>query len=168
MAKLKPLRGAQMRDEAEKEYYYLENEIGRYDQMCHGIKNWSITISFALLATGFAQKVPSLFLLASLAALLFWKTEARWKRIQRIHGIRIRHLEKYLNGESEDYTGPQIARNITEQFMLYGSNYFSRTFRITLREFRVMTYANVQLPHNVIFLVGVILFILSKLNCINF
>jgi len=156
-----------MRDEAEKEYYYLESEIGRYDQICHSIKNWSITISFALLATGFTQQIPSLFLLASLAAALFWKTEARWKRIQRLHGVRINALEKYLNGESEVYTGPQIARNITVQFLQYGDNYLTRTRRITRREFRVMTYANVQLPHNVIFVFGIFMFLATKFDILK-
>lgn len=50
-----------LKEAAEKEYYHLENEIGRYDLMCHGIKNWSITVNFALLAAGFTQKTPTLF-----------------------------------------------------------------------------------------------------------
>lgn len=156
-----------LKETAEKEYYYLENEIGRYDLMCHGIKNWSITVNFAVLAAAFTQKVPELFLLSALAALIFWKTEARWKRIQRVHGVRIRAVEKYLNGELEEYKGPRIAENITSQFLQYGKTYWSRAWGVTKREFRTMAYGNVQLPHNMIFITGCTLFTLTWFDIIK-
>lgn len=156
-----------MRESAEKEYYYLQSEIARYDQLSHGIKNWSITIGFALLAAGFAQKSPPLFLLASLAAATFWKTEARWKRLQRLHGKRIQEVECFLVGKSSEYIGPRVTGSLKDQFADYGRKFFSRTFRITKREFKVMLYANVQLPHNMIVLLGLVLYGLTWFSIIR-
>ena len=45
---------------AEKEYYFLQSEIGRYDQISHGIKSWSTTVGFALVAAGFLTSQSAL------------------------------------------------------------------------------------------------------------
>ena len=155
------------KEAAEKEYYHLEGEIGRYDLMCHGIKNWSITVNFALLAAGFTEKTPALFLLSALAALVFWKTEARWKRIQLMHGVRIRAVEKFLNGGSSEYDGPKISESISGLFLQYGKGW-KRAWGVTKREFRTMAYGNVQLPHNMIFITGCALYVLTYFDIINF
>ena len=111
MAKKTVLHEANTWETAKEEYYFLQKEIGRYDDISHKIKNWSITVGFALIATAFYRSTPLLFLVSSIGAALFWVTEARWKRYQRIHIARIKKIEAFLVGESGHYVGPSINRS---------------------------------------------------------
>ena len=153
---------------ADKEYYFLQSEIGRYDSLTHGIKNWSITVGFALIAAAFAQKISGLFLLASITSLLFWMTEARWKRYQRLHRKRIEVVESFLNGSNATYDGPKINYNIANGISEYGDNSLVRLKNIVSQELKIMRYSNIRLPHNFVCLFSLILFALSYCGCITF
>jgi hypothetical protein len=88
--------GSKTREIAEKEYYFLEGEIGRFDQIGIGVKNWSITVSGAVMTAAFYKSAPVLLLISSISSLLFWITEARWKQYQHLHMERLRDVEAYL------------------------------------------------------------------------
>jgi hypothetical protein len=56
---------------AEKEYYWLEDQIDRFDDRSLKIKAWSITLSGVALGAAFNYNKPVLFLVAAISALLF-------------------------------------------------------------------------------------------------
>jgi len=141
------------RDEAEREYYFLQAEVGRFDELSHGIKNWSITVSFALIAAAFDRGKPELFVVASIAACLFWVTEARWKRYQKVHIERIKVLERYFEMARPDYSGPRINAAFVEHLKV--------TKSLLKAELAIMWLQNVRLPHLFIFLGGLLLYSLS-------
>jgi uncharacterized membrane protein len=152
------LKISKAKDAAEREYYFLQGEVGRYDQLSHGIKNWSITVSFALIAASFYRGTSTLCILAAIAALMFWLTEARWKRYQTIHISRIKELEKFLRGETDIYLGPQINKSFVEKL---------GTLRDGRRqELRIMWLGNVRRPHYFIVLLGLLVFALDFLSAL--
>lgn len=145
---------------AKEEYYFLQSEIGRYDDISHKIKNWSITVGFALIAAAFYRSTPLLFLVSSVGAALFWMTEARWKRYQRIHIARIKKIEAFLIGNSDQYIGPSINRSFAKRL---------GTRREALQEeWRAARLSNVSLPHNLIFSFGLLLFLLWYIGVVEF
>lgn len=141
------------REEAEREYYFLQGEVGRFDQLSHGIKNWSITVSFALIAAAFYRGVVELCIVASVAALLFWLTEARWKRFQKIHIERIKRLEDYFIGQGEPYSGPRINKAFVGRLSSLSDG--------RRQELHIMWLGNVRRPHHFIFVLGILIFLLD-------
>lgn len=145
---------------ASEEYYFLQREVGRFDDITHKIKNWSITVSFALVGAAFYQKVPAIFLLASGVSSLFWLTEARWKRYQRIHMARLEEVEDFLLGDREDYEGPAIHRSFRKRLGPWQ--------QALSEEWKAAKLKNVQLPHNLIVLTGIALFAFFQFEIIDF
>ena len=141
------------REEAEREYYFLQGEVGRFDQLSHGIKNWGITISFALIAAGLHQGMAELCLVASLASLLFWRTEAHWKRFQLIHIERVKELEEFFVGIDKPYKGPKINKAFVSR--LGGWREGMR------QEWHIMWLGNVRGSHDCIVALGVLIYALS-------
>lgn len=143
---------------AEKEYYFLQAEVGRFDQIAIGIKNWSITIGVALLTAAVYKDLPILYLTSAISSLLFWMTEARWKRYQRLHIERIKEVEAYLMGRRGDYAGPAINQSFVR---LLG------TLNSTRRdEFRIMLLGNVRLPHMPMIVLGIGLYVLTTFGVV--
>ncbi|EEE46255.2 hypothetical protein [Roseibium alexandrii] len=144
---------ASPRAEALQEYYFLQGEIGRFDQISHGVKRWSITVCFALIAAGFYRQTAWLFLVSALAAVMFWITEAQWKKYQQILILRIQNIEEYLkSGPVELYTGPRINDHFysTLEDPGYGWKYSVKLLRL----------GNVYLPHALIFLFALLVLVL--------
>lgn len=141
------------REEAEREYYFLQGEVGRFDQLSHGIKNWSITVSFALIAAAFYRGVAELCLVASVASLLFWLTEARWKRFQKIHIERVKKLEAFFEGDGDQYNGPRINKAFVRRL---GNLSDGRH-----QELKIMWLGNVRRPHHFIVVLGILIFALD-------
>ena len=127
---------------AEKEYYFLQGEVGRFDQISHGIKNWSITVNFALIAAAFTRKIAGLLIVSAVSAVLFWMTEARWKRYQHIHIKRIKELEGYLVNDISGYKGPMINQCFVRRLGTLASG--------RPEERKIMMLGNVSLPHLII------------------
>lgn len=149
-------------ESAEKEYYFLQNEVGRYDTLSHSIKNWSITVGFALLAAGFTQKTPSLFPIASVASVLFWFTDARWKRYQTFHLKRLIVVEEFLRGDISAYDGPMISANMKSCFSEYYQGSIRGQIKVIIDELKLMSVTNVRQPHNFIFLSGFLSYVYSN------
>lgn len=148
---------SERRGEAIQEYYFLQGDVARFDHIAHGVKNWSITISFAIIGFSVVNDVSYLSLLASVVAIIFWSMEARWKRYQRIHFRRISALEKILGNVNLQYQGPEIRQNfLNEVRTLQGGK---------KEEIRMMLLGNVSLPHLAILILSILsFFILEFIN----
>jgi hypothetical protein len=135
---------------AEKEYYWVEDQIDRFDDRSLKIKAWSITLSGVALGAGFNYNKPILFLVSAVSALIFWYLEATWKHFQQIMIERAEELELFLNGGDVEYTGPRIGRAFRTRFSC---------IRIELLKFpRLFLMRNVNLPHSIIFISGLYLY----------
>jgi hypothetical protein len=81
-------------DLLKEEYFHLQKTVEDFDQRALTIKAWSVTTSIAGIAASFLHKdVAVLSLLAALASLSFWMTEALWKEFQQCYYPRIRDIE---------------------------------------------------------------------------
>src|SRR5437868_6915089 len=79
------------------EYFHLQKTVEDFDQRTLTIKAWSVTTSMVGIAASFLHSEASaLSLLAALASLSFWMTEALWKEFQQCYYPRIRALERAL------------------------------------------------------------------------
>jgi hypothetical protein len=138
---------------AYKEYIWIEDQIDRFDERSLKIKAWSITLSGVALGAGFNYDKPKLFLVASVSALVFWYLEASWKYFQEALTDRVCYLEEYLNGRVDDYTGPGICKAFRDHFKWsVEAEKFPKIFRLR----------NVNLPHSVVFVSGLILYLRSQ------
>src|SRR5262245_33643587 len=109
------------------EYFHLQKTVEDFDLRAVTIKAWSVTASMVVMSAAFAQKAPLLFLLSSVASLMFWLIEARWKEFQQCYYPRIKAIEATL---SED--PPKVAE--LKPLQIYAS--WSRAFYdFTLRKF---------------------------------
>jgi len=72
-------------DLLKEEYFHLQDTVEDFDQKALTIKAWSVTLSMAGFGVAFTKSAPSILLLAALASLLFWVTEALWKSFQRAY-----------------------------------------------------------------------------------
>lgn len=148
-----------------KEYYFLQSEVGRYDHLAHGIKNWSITVGAGAIGTGFIQNSTSLFVVAAFTTLLFWATESRWKRFQHFHIDRIVQLEDLLLEINSKYESPQITNNIRKKFQRYKNRgAFSGFLQMHKDEITMALKSNTRQPHLVLFGAALFLTIFSALE----
>lgn len=140
------------REEALKEYYFIQELVDRYDERSLQIKSWSITASGVAIGFGFTADRPALFLLGSVGSLVFWYLEALWKSIQSVHIVKSHEIEKMLNESDLAYRGPSISENFASKF---------RTRTPRKNAFKIMRYRNVWIPHLFIILFGLLLFLLQ-------
>jgi hypothetical protein len=76
------------------EYFHLQKTVEDFDQRTLTIKAWSVTTSMVGIAASFLHRdAIILSLLAAMASLSFWMTEALWKEFQQCYYPRIRALE---------------------------------------------------------------------------
>jgi hypothetical protein len=91
-----------------KEYYYLQDLVGRFNENCFETKKWSVALtSAAAIFSGFSGKsaIASAFLVL-LLALAFWLTDAVWRSNAEAFIRRVRELEGLASGIS-----PRISRS---------------------------------------------------------
>lgn len=153
------------------EYFHLQSSIGRYDQLTHGIKNWSITVGTGAIAAGFIQHMDSLFLVAAISSLIFWATEARWKRFQHLHIKRIVQLELILGNTNDlnddaktKYSGPKIRHNMSNSFKAYREKRIPSPLVILAEELSMMIKSNTRMPHLALILLSVSIWIALNLD----
>lgn len=91
-----------------KEYYYLQDLIGKFNENCFETKKWSVALtSAAAIFAGFSGK-SALFsaILIFFLALAFWVTETVWRANAEAFIRRVRELESLGSG-----TSPRISRS---------------------------------------------------------
>jgi uncharacterized membrane protein len=131
------------------EYFHLQKSVDDYDQRTLTMKGWSVTASLAAVGAAFTQKAPSLLLMASTSALLFWVIEAIWKSFQQAYYPRIRAIEDFMHGAgSEKFSSPGISHS-------WSASWRRNSF------VRIMWWGHVCLPHVAIFVAGILLWFLN-------
>jgi uncharacterized membrane protein len=80
-----------------REYEYHRTGIDKFDGQRLQIRNWSITVSGALLAVAFSAKVVFIAYGSVLVALLFFFLEAIYMQIQHDVMQRSNHIETLIN-----------------------------------------------------------------------
>lgn len=140
------------------EYFKLQEFYEDYDKRLLGIKGWSVTVGVVALGAGFQNKMPNLWLFASIASILFFILELYWKTFQHCYYPRIKKLETAFRDDNfKDIQPLQIHFSWQEALAIHKKNR-SVIFRVT----------SIYFPHLLSFLAGIVLFFVHKLNFIVF
>ena len=137
------------------EYFQLQRTVEEFDSKALTIKAWSVTISAAALVAAYVENVPEALLVGSGTAMLFWIAEALWKASQQAFYERVWEIELWMAGERDPKIPAikplQIARAWSKSWRAHGRNRHA---------LRVMKWPHVFMPHAVIALAGVLLWLL--------
>lgn len=128
------------------EYFHLQKTVEDFDQRTLTIKAWSVTTSMAGIAASFLHSDASaLNLLAALASLSFWMTEALWKEFQQCYYPRIRALERAF-----------ATRNATERPFRINQTWSQTYHSYRLKRYiQVSLWPHVMFPHVFIVIAGI-------------
>jgi hypothetical protein len=138
-----------IRDELLTEYYKITDIIHKYDDYFLRIKTWGVTVSGAATGVGVAQRSEVTFFIATLLAISFWFTEARYKVLQLDHILRIEELESALKLKSvpADFQTPRIFGALSER----------KKHHKKIRKWRsVLFWPHVIFPHIFFAIVGLV------------
>ncbi len=139
------------------EYLQLQKVIEDFDARALTIKAWSITFSLVALAGAFASHVTAVFLVSSISALLFWFIEGSWKTFQYAYYDRSGKIEAYFRGE----------KKIEAPFQI-GTSWYKRWRSGGLAKLtQIMLWPHVALPHLIIVVIGLLLFLLASFGVVN-
>jgi hypothetical protein len=138
------------------EYKLVERRSTAMYEGSMKIKNWSVTIGIAGIAAGFSQS-PNVYLLSSLAILIFWMMDAHWRIYSAVYDRRMDQIEDFLSERVSEYDGPRIERTIDEMLLE------ERRFGYLPK---AMWKNSVRNPHAYIFPIGIILFCFHRVNVI--
>lgn len=150
-------------DDAEKrallkdEYLHLQKVIEDFDGRAVTIKAWSVTFSLVALVGAFASHAPVAFLVGSFSACLFWMIEGYWKTFQYAHYARTGKIERFFAGEIKELIPMQIGASWYERWKTGGMK----------RLLRIMFWPHVALPHILVFVLGLLLYVLNKISVIH-
>jgi hypothetical protein len=134
------------------EYFHLQKIVEDFDARVLTIKAWSVTFSMAGIAAAYYQSKPVVLLPASFSAFLFWVIEALWKTFQYANYQRLYEIEQFLSGETTTIVAPRIAHSWSTSWHAGG----------TRRLLRIMTWPHVLLPHAVVYIGGIVLYIIER------
>jgi hypothetical protein len=136
-------------DFLKQEYFNLQSTVETFDERALTVKSWSVTVSMIGIGAAFTEKLPFLFLLSAASSLLFWIIETIWKTFQQAFYYRLLKIEQFLNGEKlEDFKFPYITSS-------WGKGWRSVPF------FKVFFWPHVFLPHLIVFVAGILLWLLN-------
>lgn len=138
------------------EYLHIQSMIESFDGRMLTIKAWSVSFSLAAFGGAFATNAPEVLLIASLSAMMFWLIEGFWKTFQYAHYNRAIKIERYFAGEPDEIYPMQIGSSWQKQWKRGGKR----------RLLRMMMWPHVYLPHGVVFLLGIAVYVGSKLDWI--
>lgn len=135
------------------EYLHLQSTIEGGDGKALTIKAWSITFSFAAFGVAFANDSKIIFIIAACGSGIFWFLEALWKTFQIAHYERIYEIERYFRNEIKEIKVLQITDSWIVEFKKKGF----------YKLFNVMCWPHVCLPHIIVIIIGLLLFVLTNL-----
>ena len=139
------------------EYLHVSGVIESFDARVVTIKAWSISFSLAAMAAAFASHAKVILLVSAFSALLFWLIEGMWKTFQNAFYPRINEIEKYFRGESDEIKLMQANASWIKHWRNGGMR----------KLLQIMFWPHVFLPHIVVFLCGVVLYILVLAGCLS-
>ncbi len=120
------------------EYFQLQKIVEDFDSRALTIKAWSVTVSAAALVTAYAQKQPTILVVAAVSSLVFWVVEALWKLNQQAFYSRIYEIENSVGKEGPSLAPLQIATSWSKSWHRQGREY---------RLLRILRWPHVLLPH---------------------
>lgn len=132
------------------EYFQLQKIVEEYDSKALTIKAWSVTLSAAAIVAAYVEKVPMALIVGATSALVFWVIEALWKTNQNAFYNRIYQIEAFFRSDSNKCSPLQIAGHWSKAWHKGNKE---------LKSFRVMMWPHVFLPHLVVFLGGLLLYV---------
>lgn len=133
------------------EYLHLQKTIEDFDARALTIKAWSVSFGFVAIAGAFATHARVAFLIAAGSALSFWILEILWKLFQTAHYDRGYAIEAHFRGETK----------IAHPFQL-SSAWYVAWRRDRLRRIpRIARWPHVALPHAIVCVLGVALYVLA-------
>jgi hypothetical protein len=132
------------------EYFQLQKSIEEFDGRALTIKAWSVTFSMVAIVGAFAGRAPAVLLVAAFGSCVFWLIECMWKTFQYAFYERINAIEDYFGGKGPAPVPLQIGRAWYERWTTLGAK----------KHFQIMTWPRVALPHALIAVIGLILFVL--------
>ena len=139
------------------EYLHIQKTIEDFDARALTIKAWSVTFGLVAIAGAFASHASVSLLIAATGASIFWLLEANWKLFQISYYARVAAIEKHFRGEAPVDYPFQIA---TSWYSTWRKNRFA--------EFpRVATWPHVALPHIIVIILGLCLFVLASMDRIK-
>lgn len=139
------------------EYLHLQKTVEDFDGKALTIKAWSVTFSLTVLVGAFVSHANTVFLIASVASILFWYLETMWKVFQLGYYERIQEIEAHFRGEELQECADQI----------YAS-WMNKWNMTTWSQIRAMAmWPHIALPHAVVAAVGFLLFALARVGVLT-
>jgi hypothetical protein len=146
----------QRRELLKDEYLLLEKAIQEFDGRALTIKGWSVTFSLAALAGAFVSHAAPVFLIATFGSCLFWLIEGMWKSFQYGFYERMNEIEAFFAGENAKVIPLQTGRSWYRRWSGLGAR----------KMLCILTWPHVALPHLVVVLIGVVLFVCASAGLI--
>ena len=133
------------------EYIMLQHFYEDMDSKGLNIKNWAITVALATIGAGFLYKNSVLFLIAFGASIVFWFLEGHWRGLSHFFSTRIQEIEKIIREEKHGEAIPlQTYASWSKEYNAKGD-----------QTIKYMQKVNVAIPHVLIALLSLVLFILG-------
>lgn len=147
----------QLRAALQAEYLHLQKVIEDFDGRALTIKAWSITFSLVALVGAFASHAAAVFLVSSISALLFWFIEGSWKTFQYVYYERSGDIEEYFRSEKKIDAPFQIGTSWSRCWQSGGA----------ARLKTILLWPHVALPHVIVAVLGLLLFLLVTTGVIK-
>ncbi|MCG8332290.1 MAG: hypothetical protein MI974_31680 [Chitinophagales bacterium] len=139
------------------EYLHIQTIIEDFDKRALTIKAWSISFSLGALGAAFAVDASIILLVASLSSVVFWLIEIQWKTFQQAYYSRVVDIERYFRGEIDSLIPLQTNKS-----------WLSSWKENKLKKYlKILTWPHVAMPHILVAIFGLILYILVLVNLIE-
>jgi hypothetical protein len=133
------------------EYIMLQQFYEDIDGKGLNIKNWAITVALATIGAGIVYHMNMLFLVAFVAAIVFWFLEAYWRGLSHFFGVRIKEIESIFRKGKFDREVP------LQVYSKWGDEY-TRKGDQTLK---YMLKVSSAIPHVLIAVISLVLYLLG-------
>ena len=133
------------------EYFHLQKTVEDFDSKALTIKAWSVTFSLAVFVGAFTSHSELVVLVAAIASGLFWFLETMWKSFQLGYYHRIEQIEAHFRGAAEPIAPNQICNSWMARWRTTSSG----------EVFAMAFWPHIALPHAVVFVGGVALFLFA-------
>lgn len=147
----------QLNSALQAEYLHIQKTIEDFDTRALTIKAWSITFGLVAITGAFVSNACVAFLISAISAAIFWILEIQWKLFQICYYERSDLIEAHFAGGDA----------VEEPFQI--SSAWLRRWQAlrTADIFVVARMPHVALPHLIVIVMGVLLFILTLLQIVE-
>jgi len=139
------------------EYFQLQKVVEDMDGRAVTVKAWSVSFSLVAIAGAFASTRIHVLLLACASALIFWWIEARWKTFQDAYYGRIDEIERHFRDEKKLESALQIRTSWYKYWNAGGKK----------RLWQIMLWPHVALPHVIVAVLALVLYLLAQFKVVQ-